>query len=210
MKKSVINQTISQEATIPGTNKIFVFIDAENIRNSVQDYGYKDLDYIKLYDWLKNKLKISRVYLYAGVERGDIDKEKMLNNLQKIGYYVSIKKVSIYSQKPFTVSVPCNKCGNVITKVIYRPNKQKANCDTELTLDIINCGVRKKYNEIIVFSGDGDFCRVYEYVSKTLKKKVIVYSPFDYRTSLKVKEQDKNGTIKLEDLRGLLQHYGMK
>jgi uncharacterized LabA/DUF88 family protein len=190
--------------------KIFVFIDAENIRNSLEAYGYIDLDYEKLYKWLTNILRVKRVYLYAGIERGDVAKEQMLNKLQAIGYFVTKKIVSIYTQPPFIVNVPCNKCGNIIPKTIYRHSKQKANCDTELTLDVINCGVRKKYDEIIVFSGDGDFSRVYEYVAVQLGKKVTVYSPFDTRTSSKVKEMDKTGVIKLEDLRGLFQHYAKK
>ena len=206
----VNQQVVSPQVEQPQENKVFVFIDAENVRNSVEMYGYVDLDYVKLFNFFKNKLKVKRIYLYVGVERGDVSKLENLNKLKELGYLVSVKMVSIYYQKPFIIKVPCNNCGNIINKTIYRHNKQKANCDTELTLDIINCGVRKKYDEIIVFSGDGDFCKVYDYVSQVIKKTVKVYAPFDYHTSSKLKEQNKKGIIKLEDLRGLLQHYGKK
>lgn len=195
-------------------SRVFVFIDAENVRNSMESYGYKDLNYSKIYIWLKTKMGAKHVYIYAGIEQGDLAKEKKFKDLQKLGYFVSAKKVMLYIQTPLVLNIICDNCNKTITKTINRQSKPKANCDTELTLDIINCGIRKKYDEIVVFSGDGDFARVYEYVVKQLKKKVTVYSPKAYphsvRTSSRIKELSKNGTIILEDLSSLLQHYGEK
>ena len=194
--------------------RTFVFIDGENIRNSVESYGYKDLDYEKLYSWFKEKKDADRIYIYVGIEDGDGEKEKKFSSLQTLGYTVSVKKVMLYKQKPLSYKIKCKNCHTINEKLITRHSKLKANCDTELTLDIINGGVRKKYDKIIVFSGDGDFSIVYEYVVNELKKEVTVYTPLGYphstRTSSKIKELSKNKTIDLEDLGSLLQHYGLK
>lgn len=44
------------------TPRIFAFIDAENIRNSMETYGYKDLDYIKLYDSIRTSKRIKGLH----------------------------------------------------------------------------------------------------------------------------------------------------
>lgn len=86
--------------------------------------------------------------------------------------------------------------------------------DVELTLDAIRFGIRKKYQRIIVFSGDGDFAKLYEYVARELKKNVTVYAPSDRngikRTASSVKRLGRNRVITLEDLGGLLNDYAIK
>jgi uncharacterized LabA/DUF88 family protein len=188
---------------------IFAFIDAENVKNTVRSFGYSDLNYHKLYKWLKDTLGVSRIYLYGAIAKGDTARENELKTLQRLGYVVLAKKVQIYSQRPLLQEFTCS-CGLASVVKFEREGRQKANCDAELTLDVINKGVRKQYNEIIVFSCDGDFTRVYEYVVTQLRRKVTVYATFNYRTSLKVKELHKKGIIKLEDISSLLQHYGEK
>ncbi len=59
---------------------------------------------------------------------------------------------------------------------LKRGFKSKANCDVDMTLEIMNHSIREKYDEIIVFS-DGDFGSVYEYVASKILKKVTVYAP---------------------------------
>lgn len=92
--------------------------------------------------------------------------------------------------------------------------RRKGNCDSELTLDVINDGVRKKYKSVIVFSGDGDFARMHEYVADVIKKKVTVYSPMKgepgKRTSTAIKTLHNNGTITLESLEGVLVNFAEK
>ena len=97
-----------------------------------------------------------------------------------------------------------------------RAGRKKANCDSELTLDIINDGVRKKYGSIIVFSGDGDFSRMYEYVAETLVKPVTIFCPMGSkagnRTSTKIKTLHNKGIIRIDALEGILgfKGYGIK
>ena len=83
--------------------RTFIFIDGENIRNSVESYGYKDLDYEKLYSWFKEKKDATRIYIYVGIEDGDSVKGEKYNSLKTLGYTVSAKKVMLYKQKPLTL-----------------------------------------------------------------------------------------------------------
>ena len=199
------------------TDKIFCFIDGENIRSSLQAMGYKGFDYAKLYDWLTKKKGVSRVYLYAAIETGDTEKATRYKELEDIGYIVSLKKVMIYAQKPLSLAVECPECEHDFIHKQPRRSKPKANCDVELTLDVMNHGVRGRYKEIIVFSGDGDFGRLYEYVAKQLdngSKKVTVYSPMQMpvalRTSSIIKNMAKDGILNLYPLEVLAQTYATK
>lgn len=190
---------------------LFVYIDAENLRNSMEEYGYKDFNYEKAYDWFKNKLKAKRIYIFVGIPTNENDKKNRFKKLKALGYEVKDKDVILYPQKPLEIKVRCKKCKNEFIHSYHRPPRSKANCDVDMTLEIINHGVRGKYDEILVFSGDGDFGRIYEYVAKQLlNKKVQVYAPMTIRTSTKIKELNRIGVIKLLDLASLLQHYAVK
>jgi uncharacterized LabA/DUF88 family protein len=196
--------------TTTKTQRVFVFIDAENVRNSCEYYGYKDLDYKKIQTWLKESYNAERIYIYVGIPKGDNEKLEAFKTLQRKGFYVYRKEVVSYPRKPLKVLVECPSCHEEFVKLVERKSKTKANCDAELTLDIVRFGVRKKYDQIIVFSCDGDFARVYEYVSNELRRKVKVYAPSDWRTSSKVKHLNKTGVIQLEDLKGLFESYAIK
>lgn len=196
--------------TIRKIKPVFAFFDAENIRNALEESGYSDLDYKKIFDWLKYKRNVGKAFIYAGIEVGDHIKEEYYKELEQLGYSVSAKYVTSYKRKATDLHTKCPKCKFTFDRKYYHKDKKKANCDAELTLDVVRFGVRKKYSSIMVFSGDGDFASVYEYVAKELKKRVVVYAPSNNRTSLKVKDLAKSGIITLEGLDPLLLHYAKK
>lgn len=196
-------------------NGLFVFIDAENMRKAIKECGYKNFDYLKLYNWLTEKKGAKRVYIYAGFiedDKAERAKFKKLDKLTKC--YLSLKEVQKYPPKKRQFQVKCENCQHINHRTRVIEGKSKANCDSELTLDVINQGTRQRYSEIMVFSGDGDFARMYEYVSGTLKKKVTVYSPVKgkpgKRTSLKIKKLNKDGAINLLALEMILPVYAKK
>ena len=198
---------------MPRRNGLFVFIDAENMRKAVRECGYKRLDYAKLYRWLSTKKNAKRVYLYAAYIEGDPGEKRKFERLAKLGYQLRLKEVQKYPPVEQPFQVKCEQCKHVNHRVRKIAGKSKANCDSELTLDVMNQGVRGRYSEIMVFSGDGDFAKMYEYVSKELKRKVTVYSPLSKsikRTSLRLKEMDAEGAINLLALELILPHYAKK
>lgn len=195
---------------ISPTKGVFAYIDAENIRNAVEFAGYVDLDYQKLFNWLYQKKNVTKMYIYAGIENGDIAKEEHFTKLKKLGFTTKTKKVMAYKQQPKTRDISCPNCSNTFKKTFYINDRKKANCDADMTLDICKDTIRKKCDGILVFSGDGDFVSIYKYVSKELHKPVTVFAPSNTRTSLAVKDLHKDGTIILEDLATLYQHYIVK
>ena len=134
--------------------------------------------------------------------------------MKKLGYTLRLKKVMQYPGRKSKHKLKCPHCGRTTAHKIKVVGRRKANCDSELTLDVINDGVRKKYSEIIVFSGDGDFSEMYEYIAKIIKKPVTVYAPMGEkagkRTSTRVKNLHSQGIIKLNALEALLPYYANK
>ena len=196
---------------IPGIN---VYIDASNLQGSTEACGYKKVDYMKLYNWLKTSKGAKRVYLYATYDEGDTVTQSEFETLKRKGCVTRIKEIKQYAPTTKLRYGKCKHCGKQTVVMSKEQGRRKGNCDSELTLDVINDGVRKKYKSIIVFSGDGDFARMHEYVAEVIKKKVTVYSPMSglpgKRTSTSVKALHHNGTITLESLEGVLRNFALK
>ena len=192
----------------------FAYIDHSNISRTLHVLGFNDLDWAALINWLKTRQKVTRVYLYAGYG-SKTEKEKLLK-LGKHGYIVDLKKVQTYPPEAKKHQGKCPKCKQGYTCNFTEQGRRKANCDAELTLDVIKDGVKDKYDGIMVFSGDGDFGRVYEYVTETLTKPVTVFAPMGEkagkRTSTRIKSMHNKGIIKLNALEGILGYkgYGIK
>lgn len=193
---------------------LFVYIDAENLKGSVVACGYVAPDYVKLYNWLKTSKQASRIYLYATYSQHDTAAISELDKLERLGYIVRRKQIMQYPPEFRTHELKCPHCKKKARHTIKRNGRSKGNCDSELTLDVINDGARHKYGSVNVFSGDGDFARMHEYVADTLKKKVVVYSPMKglsgKRTSTAIKTMHNNGTITLESLEGIVVNFAVK
>ncbi len=173
----------------------FTFIDASNLfYGGVKSLGWK-IDYQKLLNYLKEKYKISKAFYYAGIEIYNfpfsvlddepIDLEKLLEfllnklkqesqklseaqiillerNIQKTKFYLNLKKFGyILRLKPAKVY-----------KELNGETKKKANCDVDMTFDIMK--LKDEFDEIIVLSGDGDFAVLLKYLIKIGKKIVIL------------------------------------
>lgn len=194
-------------AKIPIT---YAFIDGENMFKAFKKMGYKNVDYVKFYWWLKNKKNVTKIFLYVGLLDGDTVRENKFKGLEKLGYVMKVKPVQIYHGKIMEVSCICPECQNPFIHEEQLSDRSKANCDAELTVDVTRMCMSGKCDEIIVFSGDGDFGYLYEYVVQELHKKVQVFSPLKYPASLltsgTLKQLDKDGAINLYNLESVAQH----
>jgi len=56
--------------------KRFAFIDVYNTANTTERLHNFVIDWVKLYDYLKNKWLCEKVFFYAGIEIGDSNKEE--------------------------------------------------------------------------------------------------------------------------------------
>lgn len=194
--------------------KTFAFIDVENIRGAAHDAGYRDFDYEKLCEWLMEKHGASRVYFFAAVDDYDEERKKVFDRLRQIsGCYIETKELMTYKTSNLQKAVSCPQCRHQFIKEIPVANRRKGNCDTELTLELMRHGIRKRYTHAIVFSGDGDFARVYEHLVNELKKRIVLFSPlgkFKNRTARKLKDLDRDGIISILPLNDLYDKFCIK
>ncbi|GAB4218779.1 MAG: NYN domain-containing protein [Candidatus Microgenomates bacterium] len=160
----------------------YCFVDASNLfYGGEKSLGWK-IDYQKLLKYLKNKYKISKAYYYAGVELcgfpysvlndKNIDLKQLLKFLiknknqnekiiQRVKFYLKLKSFGyLLNLKPVKIF----KDGNRLVK--------KANCDVDLTFDLMR--YFNKYNNVLILSGDGDFAIVLKYLIKKGKKVTIL------------------------------------
>ena len=131
--------------------KVIVFVDTANLESSLKDLGWH-MDYQKLYDYFSKNTNLYAIRFYC-VRFNSIDQEKFFTVLKKMGFKLVTKKMKIIRDGNATI--------------------RKANFDVEITYDALE--LRKKYDNLVLFSGDSDF----EYLINKLKgyrKRTIVVS----------------------------------
>jgi uncharacterized LabA/DUF88 family protein len=196
------------------SKRVFAFVDVENIRGAAQDAGYKDFNYVSLYEWLVEKHGIKRVYFFTAIDDGDSDKKQVFENLErKQECFVYKKEVKTYRTNNLKKVLKCPMCSHEFVKEIKISSRRKGNCDTELTLELMRQGIRKRYTHAIVFSGDGDFAKVYSHLIKELKKKITIIAPLGKlgnRTSTLLKDMDKKGELSILPLNDLFDKNCLK
>lgn len=114
------------------------FIDSQNLNLAIRDQGWK-LDFAKFHDYLREKFRISKSFLFIGYVSGN---EALYTYLQRVGFIVVFKP-----------TLEIKREGKIITK---------GNVDAELVLHTMI--EYPNYNKAIVVSGDGDFHCLLEYL----------------------------------------------
>jgi uncharacterized LabA/DUF88 family protein len=120
--------------------KIFAFIDSQNLNLGVQSLGWK-LDWRKLRQYLRNKYDVKKAFLFIGYLPGN---EALYTSMQNKGFIVILKP---------TMELPSGKV--------------KGNVDAELVLHTMI--EYDNYSKAIIISGDGDFFCLIEYLVKNQK-----------------------------------------
>lgn len=117
-----------------------VLIDGANVANQLKNLNLK-IDWKKFREWLTQETHLVRVVYYTAVREdaeGFQGLRKMLDFLTYNGYDVREKLAREYTKDNRTYV--------------------KGNMDVEIAVDIINAATNMKADNIILFSGDGDFC----------------------------------------------------
>jgi uncharacterized LabA/DUF88 family protein len=147
--------------------KIYVFIDSNNlyqgVKQNIPKQHYKGwiLDYKKLYVYLINKYKATKIFIFIGY----LEKyEKMYEKLQNIGYTLIFKPTIKYINK--------NKREDI-----------KGNVDAELVLHSMI--EYPNYDKAIIIAGDGDYKCLIEYLEKNGKlEKIVIPNQKSYSSLL--------------------------
>lgn len=177
--KSIERYDFTHHNTIMKNNStVYIFIDAANLfYGGEKSLGWK-IDYKKLFKYLKNKYNGLKIYYYAGIEIHDflysildakaLDLDKLFLYLSKkiknesLGEAVillidkHIKRIKFYKKlKQFGYILRLKP-----TKIYWSEGKpvKKANCDVDMTLDLVR--YMEQYQEAVILSGDGDFAIV--------------------------------------------------
>jgi len=138
--------------------KTYGFVDASNII-----YGAKAeswfIDQKKLFDYIKRKFKTRKIFFYFGKDEKNNKQTKFLKKLESFGYTLRVKQIKRYGKR------------------------QKANCDVDLTMDMLL--LKDNYERAVVLTGDGDFFPLFEYLKKQGKDIIII--AFARRTARELK-----------------------
>jgi uncharacterized LabA/DUF88 family protein len=154
--------------------KAYCFVDSSNLFYGGVGRMTWQVDYKKLKEYLEDKYGVKRIFYYSGVEthgyepplkydqeypiqglyrylnrrqktvkkkernriKRDIQRAKFLKKIQTFGYTLRLKPIKHIKSYDGTV-------------------KMKANCDVDLTFDVIR--LEKEFDNLILLSGDGDF-----------------------------------------------------
>lgn len=168
---------------------VYAFIDAANLfYGGEKSLGWK-VDYKKLLKYLKDKFGVSKAYYYAGVDVGEYQNrtdginlnsvisnfhkryiDKRTKDLERSEIYKYIQRIKFYQKlDEFGYNLRLKP-----TKVFRNGGRtvKKANCDVDLTFDLMR--YMSQYSEIVILSGDGDFAPVLEYLRKKRKKVLVL------------------------------------
>ena len=129
----------------------FAYIDAANLHRGVESLGWR-LDYARFRVWLKDKYRVTVVYLFIGL----IPKHKELYAyLQKVGFTLIFKEV-----------------------VYDGSGKPKGNCDADLVLQAVCDTYENKFDKAVIVASDGDYGSLVTFLQKRSKLHCVL-SPND-------------------------------
>ena len=166
---------------------VYAFIDAANLFYGGFDSLRWNVDYQKLLKYIKTKFGVSKAFYYAGVETdqylpknkgAEINLDNLLKYFQNKLRNKNIKKTDILLIDKHIQRVKFyRKLSEFGYNLRLKPVKifindgqtiKKANCDVDLTFDLMR--YLSQYTEVVALSGDGDFAPVLHYLIRKKKK----------------------------------------
>lgn len=130
------------------TEKVYAFIDSQNLNVSVQKYGWK-MNWKKFRNFLTDKYGVNLAYMFIGYVP---EHEDIYEKMHEAGYAVVLKPT-------FDMSRPRPEDAN------GKSDKPvKGNIDADLVLWAMK--EINNYDKAVIVSGDGDFFALVEYLDQ--------------------------------------------
>ena len=154
----------------------YAFIDSQNLNLGIRSLGWQ-LDFKKFYIYMKDRSKISEIFLFIGYMESN---HKLYKYLELIGYNLIFKSV-----------------------VLNKDGKIKGNVDAELVLHAAKIQY-PFYTQAIIVSGDGDFVCLYEELTKE-EKLARIFIP-SRKSESRLLSKYRNVKLYIEDLKGKVEN----
>ena len=154
------------------------FIDVANTKGTASTALEFYIDWQKLFNFFSGgKWQCANIFYYEGGTDSRIYKNRF-KKLSDIGYSVKTKQIFSHKNKEKVVTyvcaycehkndtpvrewnLECYKCKEINDIPIIYGSRRKANFDVEITCDALEFA--KPKTEILLFTGDGDFCYLAE------------------------------------------------
>ncbi|HBO64434.1 TPA: hypothetical protein DD425_00540 [Candidatus Saccharibacteria bacterium] len=120
------------------------FIDGQNLHMNTRAYGWS-VDMARLRVYLREKYHVQKAYYFLGAYIEE--NEPLYRSLKRAGYVLNFKE--------HTQTLISKKKGNVDTDIVF--------------LAMHHIAERKKFDKIVLISGDGDYYKMVMYFIKKQK-----------------------------------------
>jgi uncharacterized LabA/DUF88 family protein len=131
--------------------KMALFVDVQNIYYTVRDSYQGFFNYQALWHKLSQEFTIASADAYA-IESNNSKQQSFQQTLRNIGFNVHLKP---YIQRA--------------------DGSAKGDWDVGIAIDMMDAAARKEIDKLVLLSGDGDFDRLLQRISRGNSKDTIVY-----------------------------------
>lgn len=185
------------------------FIDVQNTETTAIKWLGFSVDWQRLTDYLRNEWGCERVHYYLGIQEGDVSRAREFDALSSAQVIVRPKSYFVHKVSDKIVKTTCPKCEDKVAIRVDMGYSWKCNCDVELTVDVLDHAIEG--NEIVLFSGDGDFEFLLDKalsrgatvsIVTTAKPRVIAGKKV-YRSARKLKEMTRNNSVRILEIDNL-------
>jgi uncharacterized LabA/DUF88 family protein len=186
--------------TDPRPQRVYAFIDSQNLNLSVQKLGWK-MDWRRFRQFLADRYGVTKAFMFIGYIP---ENEAMYEQMHDLGFAIVLKP-TFDMTRPHPEMMPegLEQAKNGQNKPDDEDKKPvKGNIDAELVLwamkEISN------YDKAIIVSGDGDFYSLVEYLEE--KKRLLhLLAPTGHYSSLYNKYDDY--VVRLDQFRRELAYH---
>jgi uncharacterized LabA/DUF88 family protein len=127
----------------------YAFIDGQNLHLGTRECGWS-VEHKKLRTYLRDKYDVSEAYYFLGFISED--QQELYSQLQRAGFILIFREHSS--------AMLGRKKGNVDSDIVFEVMKNVAD--------------KKKFDKIVLVSGDGDYIKLVDYlIKKGLFKKIL-------------------------------------
>lgn len=167
--------------------RIFAFIDSQNLNVSTQKFGWK-MDWRKFRKFLEEKYGVTKAFMFIGYLP---ENESLYEQMHEAGYAVVLKptfdmtrpRPEQMSEEAIAAAKESNKA-HAASSAPGKPEEKKpvkGNIDAELVLWAMK--EMSNYDKAIIVSGDGDFYCLVEYL-EAKKRLLKLLTPTAHYSSL--------------------------